>query len=106
MRRNRPDPLADSRRPHWLLVSDVYRNVISCEALPLGSDLHAVMREILSDCAADGWQAENDGAYGFVFIARGSERRLVKLTPADPAHCAGAGHAFLAGRGVTNPQLV
>jgi hypothetical protein len=50
-------------------------------------------------CAAEGWQAENDGAYRFVFVAKGAERRQVNLTPADPSGCGGSGHAFLAGRG-------
>jgi len=48
----------------------------------------------------EGWMAERDGAYDFAFIARGAERRLVNLTPANPSDCAGSGHAFLAGRGV------
>jgi hypothetical protein len=52
--------------------------------------------------AADGWQSESDGGYGFVFVARGTERRLVNLAPADPADCPGPGHAFLAGDGVIN----
>ncbi len=45
-------------------------------------------------------QAENDGAYGFSFIARGTERRLVNLTTANPTEYGGAGHAFLAGPSV------
>jgi hypothetical protein len=97
MRRHHFDPLADTRRPHWLTVSDLHRNLIACEALPAGADLREVLRETLTQCEAKGWQAENDGAYGFAFIARGSERRLVNLTPADPSACAGSGHAFLAG---------
>jgi hypothetical protein len=97
MRRNDCDPLGDNRRPHWLTVSDLHRNLIACEALPAGGDLRAALREALARWAAEGWLAENDGAYGFVFIARGEERRLVNLTPADPAGVAGAGHAFLAG---------
>ena len=55
--------------------------------------------------AAEGWEAENDGTYGFAFIARGSERRLVNLTPADPSNCIGAGHAFLAGPGVISQPV-
>jgi hypothetical protein len=105
MRRNRPDPLADNRRPHWLTVSDLHRSLITCTPVPAGTDLRATMRDALAGHAADGWQAENDGAYGFVFIARGSERRLVNLTPADPSIGVGAGHAFLAGRSVINLEL-
>ena len=99
MTRRPCDPLADTRRPHWLTVSDLHRNLIACQSLPAGADLRAVMRAALADGAAEGWQAESDSAYGFVFIARGAERRLVNLTAADPAGCPGAGHAFLAGTG-------
>jgi hypothetical protein len=75
-------------------------------ALPGGADLREVLREALTQCAAEGWHAESDGAYGFVFIARGSERRLVNLTALDPAECPGPGHAFLAGEGVINQLVV
>jgi hypothetical protein len=98
MGRHRFDPLADTRRPHWLTVSDLHRNLITCQALASGADLRIALREVLAQCAAEGWQAENDGAYGFMFIARGSERRLVNLTPADPSDSTGTGHAFLAGQ--------
>ena len=101
MPRRRCDPLATTRRPHWLTVSDLHRNVITCEPLAAGANLRESLRTALTKCAAEGWQPENDGAYGFAFIARGTERRLVNLTPADPANCAGSGHAFLAGRGAT-----
>jgi hypothetical protein len=97
MPRRRCDPLAETRRPHWLTVSDLHRKLISSAAIASGADLRAAMQTALALCATEGWQPENDGAYGFVFIARGSERRLVNLTPADPSNGVGAGHAFLAG---------
>src|SRR5450432_2860043 len=75
MCRHRCDPLADNRRPHWLTVSDLHRNLIACEVLPAGADLRGVLRITLARWAADGWQVENDGAYGFAFIAKGAERR-------------------------------
>jgi hypothetical protein len=100
MARRRCDPLADTRRAHWLTVSDMHGKRIACEALPAGIDLREALRAALSRCAAEGWQAEGNGAYGFVFVARGSERRLLNLTPANPSEGFGAGHAFLAGRSV------
>jgi hypothetical protein len=33
---------------------------------------------------ADGWQAEATPDYGFTFIQRSTERRLLMLTPRDP----------------------
>ncbi len=76
----------------------MHRNLIACEALPAGVDLRQTLAAALVCCAADGWHAENEGAHGFAFIAKGLERRLVNLTPADPADGAGPGHACLAGR--------
>jgi hypothetical protein len=35
--------------------------------------------------AAEGWQAEATPEYGFAFIQREGERRLLMLTPRDPA---------------------
>jgi hypothetical protein len=58
-----------------------------------------VIEQALARFATEGWRAEGNGAYGFTFIARGLERRLVNLTPANPAECNGVGHAFLAGQG-------
>ena len=97
MPRRRCDPLADKVRPHWLIVADLERNMISCDALPAGTNLRRAMRSALDRLATEGWQAESDGAYGFTFIAHGQERRLVNLTPADPTSNRGAGYAFLAG---------
>lgn len=34
--------------------------------------------------ASEGWQAENQPQFGFVFIRRGAERRLLTVTPKDP----------------------
>jgi hypothetical protein len=33
---------------------------------------------------AEGWQAEGSAEYGFAFIRRAGERRLLTLTPRDP----------------------
>ena len=106
MSRRHCDPLGDTRRPHWLTVSDLHRNVIESQAVAPGADLRAVLRDALAAQALEGWKPENDGGYGFVFVARGTERRLVNLTPADPSsHCTGLGHSFLAGKGATNQSV-
>jgi hypothetical protein len=100
--RRKCDPLSATQRLHWLTVCDLHRNLISCEALESGADLRVVLKRAVADLENEGWRAENDGSFGFVFIARGSDRRLLNLTPAHPAGCFGAGHAFLAGGGVVH----
>ena len=62
-------------------------------------DLRGVLRMALEQCAAEGWQAENDGAYGFVFVARGKDRGLVNLTPADLSAGFGGRLCVLGGAG-------
>jgi hypothetical protein len=42
------------------------------------------MTAAIDRLAGDGWQAEGGAEYGFVFIRRGAERRLLALTPRDP----------------------
>ena len=54
MPRHRCDPLGEGHRPHWLTVSDLQRNQITCRALPVGADLREVLRSALEQLAADG----------------------------------------------------
>ena len=105
VRRQRFDPLAGTARPHWLTVADMHQKLIAYEALPAWADLRDVLRAALAQYAAEGWEIENDGAYGFAFIVRQAERRLVNLTPADPSAHAGPGHACVAGRGVVDRPI-
>jgi len=84
-RRSRYVPIDESRVPHWLATYDVYRNVLACKPLAIGTDLHAAMRRAIAEREADGWTVENDGAYGFFFCNRDGERREVRMQPTDPA---------------------
>jgi hypothetical protein len=45
------------------------------------------MTAAIERLAADGWQPEDQPRFGFVFIRRGDERRLLSLTPRDPHDC-------------------
>jgi hypothetical protein len=42
------------------------------------------MTETLHQLEAQGWEAEGDTSYGFAFIRRQGERRLLMLTACDP----------------------
>jgi hypothetical protein len=42
------------------------------------------MAAVIERLAGDGWEAEATPEYGFVFIRREGERRLLMLTPRDP----------------------
>jgi hypothetical protein len=42
------------------------------------------MAATIERLASEGWEAEGDAQYSFVFIRRDAERRLLMLTPRDP----------------------
>jgi hypothetical protein len=58
--------------------------VLECQGLEPAADLSVAMAVAISRLEAEGWQAESSAEYGFVFIRRGDDRRLLMLTPRDP----------------------
>ena len=72
--------------PRYVVVWDLQWQIIECRRVEPVSDLRAAMREAIERLAAEGWQAEGETDYGFVFIRREGARRLLMLTPRDP-HC-------------------
>ena len=74
----------NDRQPRYIVVWDLQWQVIACERLDPTADLSGAMAATLGQLAAQGWQAEGTPEYGFVFIRREGERRLLMLTPRDP----------------------
>jgi hypothetical protein len=70
--------------PRYVVLWDMHWHVFDCQRLEPGSDLSGAMEAALGRLAGDGWQAEASPRYGFVFIRREAERRLLMLTPRDP----------------------
>jgi hypothetical protein len=70
--------------PHYLVAWDLQWHVIDCRRFEPGSDLRADMAATLERLGAEGWQSEGGVEYGFVFIRRGDDRRLLMLTSRDP----------------------
>jgi hypothetical protein len=68
----------------FIVVWDLQWQVLDCQYLKPGSDLQAAMAAAVDRLADDGWQAGGTAEYGFVFIRRETERRLLTLTPRDP----------------------
>jgi len=48
------------------------------------ADLSGAMTATIERLAVEGWQGEATPEYGFIFIRRDGERRLLMLTPRDP----------------------
>jgi hypothetical protein len=68
----------------YVVLWDLHWRVLDCQRLAPAADLSATMAATMDRLAGDGWVAEATPEYGFVFIRRESERRLLMLTPRDP----------------------
>jgi hypothetical protein len=73
--------------PRYVVVWDLQWSVIDCQQLGAGSDLHAAMMAAIARLKLEGWEAEGNADFGFVFIRNGDERRLLMLTARDPYSC-------------------
>jgi hypothetical protein len=58
--------------------------VIECCRLEPGADLKGAMKAAIDRLAGQGWQTEGGEEFGFVFMHRAGERRLLILTERDP----------------------
>jgi hypothetical protein len=70
--------------PRYLVVWDLAWTLIDCQRLPPASDLSMAMTAAIARLTGDGWEPEGETDYGFVFVRRAGERRLLMLTPRDP----------------------
>jgi hypothetical protein len=71
-------------QPRYLVAWDLRWQVIDCQRLDPAADLSGAMAATIERLEGDGWQAEGTAEYGFVFIRREGERRLLMLTERDP----------------------
>jgi hypothetical protein len=72
--------------PRYVVLWDLQWNSIECQRLEAGADLRAAMQAAMQRLAAQGWRMESAAEYGFVFIRRDAERRLLTLTARDPSN--------------------
>jgi hypothetical protein len=85
MGRIRSNPFSGSSTlRHYIVIWDLEWQVIDCRSLPRGGGLCAALAEALERLGLEGWQAEGNCEFGFAFVARGGERRLVMITGRDP----------------------
>lgn len=74
--------------PRFIVVWTLHWEVLDCQRLEPGSDLNQAMNTALERARHEGWNVECDAAYGFTFLSRSGERRLLLLTARDPASSA------------------
>ena len=84
MARYRFIALNKATSPRYLVVWDLAWKLIDCRRLPPACDLGMAMTAAIARLAGGGWEPEGETDYGFVFIRREGERRLLMLTPRDP----------------------
>lgn len=93
-KRSKYDPLATSRLSRWLVLRDMFHNVLDSTELLPGSDLPRAFADGLAALEREGWESE--GASGaMVFIRKGSERRLLAVHENDPNEPLPQGHGVL-----------
>jgi hypothetical protein len=68
----------------WVAVYGLQWQVIESLRLEPAADLSGAMAAAIERLAGDGWRIEADPRFGFAFIRRAGERRLLMLTPRDP----------------------
>jgi hypothetical protein len=73
-----------SPTPRYVVLWDLQWHVIDCQRLEPAADLSLAMAAAIERLEGEGWQPEGSVEYGFVFIRREAERRLLMLTPRDP----------------------
>jgi len=99
-KRSKYDPLATSQLSRWLVLRDMFHNVLDATELPPGSDLRKSFADGLAALERAG--RRNEGASGaMVFVSRGGERRLLSMHEHDPHEPLPPGHGVLSGRCAT-----
>jgi hypothetical protein len=84
MARYRFHAFNNASTPRYVVVWDIHWHVMACQCLKPRADLTGAMAAAIERLKADGWQAEGSAEYGFVFIRRGDDRRLLALTERNP----------------------
>ena len=84
MARYRHKVYEKSTTPRWVAVFGLQWQVIESYRLEPGADLYRAMTAAIERLAVEGWRAESEPRFGFVFIGKDSNRRLLMLTPRDP----------------------
>ena len=84
MGRSRYNVFASSHAKRYLVIWDLQWQLIECRTLACECDLPAEFAAFMRQLRRDGWAAQSSGEFGFTFVTRGAERRLVILTARNP----------------------
>jgi hypothetical protein len=84
MPRHRPNPYAATGRARFIVLWDLQWRIVDCRRLDVGIGLRESVAAAVATLQHDGWQTEGTAEFGFVFLRRDGERRLLMLTARDP----------------------
>ena len=84
MSRYVPHLFAADRRRRYIVVWSLQWAIIERTELEANSNFDAAMAMALRRWALQGWEAEGEYDYGFAFLRKDRERRLMAITPRDP----------------------
>jgi hypothetical protein len=79
------DPLEPTKEPRWYEVRSMHGALLESRLLPPGADLKRSFVAAMLEHIDAGWQLGEFGSRGGVFFCtRGTERRMVSITPTAP----------------------
>ncbi|HEV7356911.1 MAG TPA: hypothetical protein VGN99_02875 [Steroidobacteraceae bacterium] len=84
MTRHRNEVYTTAKTPRFCVIFDLQWQVIESMKLEARTDLPAAMAAEIEKQVSLGWQTESSHEFGFVFLRRAGERRLLILTERDP----------------------
>ena len=84
MGRARRNVFATSNAQHYVVIWNLQWQIIDCLRPQRGGDLHDALRDAIERLGSDGWTAESGAEFGFTFVTRNDERRLVMITARNP----------------------
>lgn len=84
MVRYRYDVYTKSETPRYCVIFDLQWQIIECRRLEPSTDIRNAMTATVERLISEGWQAESAANFGFVFLSRNGNRRLLILTERDP----------------------
>jgi hypothetical protein len=84
-RRSVYDPLLPTTEPRWYTVRNMHGALLESRLLAPGADLKRAFVVAMLEHIDAGWQLGEFGPRGGVFFCiRGTERRMVSITPTAP----------------------
>lgn len=84
MGRYRFTAYVNDANPRYVVMWDLQWKPLHSQRVAPNADLRIAMESAIQALVAQAWAVEGSPDYGFVFLRRGRERRLLMLTPRDP----------------------